>query len=153
MPVVPKISSFIQYAYLQRIIQCRNLTFSFLVDCTPKVSMFWLFNKSTVIFHYSVLLLTIEMTSKCSKLKWNRQEEASSFTVKFWLFLWSIRVQILENCYWFVLFFFLQQEPHIVTVHWVSDYLMQWLIIFGEVYIVVNFSSQGIFIFLLFYSH
>ena len=50
-------------------------------------------------------------------------------------------------------FFFLQQEPHIVTVHWVSDYLMQWLIIFGEVYIVVNFSSQAIFIFLLFYSH
>ena len=33
-----------------------------------------------------------------------------------------------------LLFFFLQQEPYIVAVHWVSDCLMQWFIIFGEVY-------------------
>ena len=52
-----------------------------------------------------------------------------------------------------LLIFFLQQEPHIVAILWVSDCLMQWFIIFGEVFIVVNFLSQAIFLFLLFHLH
>ena len=52
-----------------------------------------------------------------------------------------------------LLIFFLQQEPHIVAILWVCDCLMQWFIIFGEVFIVVNFLSQAIFLFLLFHLH
>ena len=52
-----------------------------------------------------------------------------------------------------LLIFFLQQEPHIVAILWVSDCLMQWFIILGEVFIVVNFLSQAIFLFLLFHLH
>ena len=34
-------------------------------------------------FPWSVLLSTIEMMSKCSKLKWNHEPQESGFIVKF----------------------------------------------------------------------
>ena len=48
----------------------------------------------------AVHLSTIEMTSKCSKLKWNHEHRASGFTVKFW----SIKEQTMENCCRFVFY-------------------------------------------------
>ena len=43
----------------------------------------FLFKKIDNSFPWYVPLSTIEMTSKCSKLKWNHKPRASSFTAKF----------------------------------------------------------------------
>ena len=57
------------------------------------------FSKQPTVYE-TLSLSTVEMTSKCSKLKWNQGSRASVFTVKFW----SIREQTMENCRRFVFY-------------------------------------------------
>ena len=53
------------------------------------------FNKSTTYFPWSVLLLTTEMTSTCSKLKWNHEMQVSCFTAKS-----TNHGKLLSICFW-----------------------------------------------------
>ena len=50
------------------------------------IFMFWIFNQVENNFSWSLPLLTIKMTSKCTKLKWNQQLRVSGFIEKFWTF-------------------------------------------------------------------
>ena len=74
-------------------------------------------------FPWSVLLTTIEMMSTCSKATSHRRwfyckvlNILTSFD-----FLWPIRVQTMENCCWFVFFFFyhnIDSNCFDVYFHW-----------------------------------
>ena len=63
---------------------------------------------------WSLLLSAIEMTSKCSKFKWNHKPQANGFTA--WSFLCSKRAQTMESCRWFV--FYNNIESFDIHFHW-----------------------------------
>ena len=69
------------------------------------IFMFWIFNQVENNFSWSLPLLTIKVTSKGTKLKWNQQLRVSGFIEKFWTF-WGHR----QGSFPWEFFFLLHRE-------------------------------------------